>query len=105
MKNNIKKFIPVFLFLNLSILSLNLNAGDAYMSTRYESATGMVHYNFVRAVQSALTEKGYDPGPIDGDGGPKTTKALKKFQNDNDLEADGIAGKETLQRLGLVKRY
>jgi hypothetical protein len=37
----------------------------------------------------------YNPGPIDGDFGPKTEKAVKKFQEDCSLVSDGIWGKKT----------
>lgn len=45
--------------------------------------------------QEALKTLGYDPGPIDGDFGPKTKKAVKEFQSDHGLVVDGIWGKKT----------
>ncbi|MGB3201762.1 MAG: peptidoglycan-binding domain-containing protein [Nodosilinea sp.] len=33
-----------------------------------------------RQVQQQLAQRGYDPGPVDGVAGPKTQRALRKFQ-------------------------
>lgn len=53
----------------------------------------------VAALQCALKYRGYDPGEIDGDFGPRTYAALADFQAENGLEADGVAGKETWTKL------
>lgn len=39
----------------------------------------------VREVQTMLSQKGYDPGPLDGKDGPSTQAALRKFQNKQGL--------------------
>ncbi|MCI0680753.1 MAG: Ig-like domain-containing protein [Gemmataceae bacterium] len=49
----------------------------------------------ILGLQKALKKVGYDPGPIDGIMGPKTSTALKQFQKDNGLAADGVAGPAT----------
>ena len=36
-----------------------------------------------------------DPGPVDGDFGPKTEAAAKAYQQDRLVEADGIVGDQT----------
>jgi peptidoglycan hydrolase-like protein with peptidoglycan-binding domain len=36
-----------------------------------------------------------DPGPVDGDFGPKTEAAVKAYQQDRGVEADGIVGDQT----------
>jgi len=36
-----------------------------------------------------------DPGPVDGDFGPKTEAAVKAYQQDRDLHVDGIVGDQT----------
>ncbi|MDQ4144271.1 MAG: peptidoglycan-binding protein, partial [Actinomycetota bacterium] len=38
---------------------------------------------------------GYDPGPIDGIFGSKTETAVKEYQTNNGLVADGIVGPRT----------
>lgn len=53
----------------------------------------------VKCLQQCLKGWGYDCGIIDGDFGQKTDAALKKFQTDNKLEIDGIAGQQTWKTL------
>ena len=53
----------------------------------------------VVTMQLALTELGYLSGASDGNFGTGTMNAVKKFQQDNGLDADGIAGKLTLEML------
>ena len=48
----------------------------------------------VKVLQSALTAAGY-PLSTDGEFGPKTDDAVKKFQKDKSLVADGIVGPKT----------
>ncbi len=55
----------------------------------------------ITKVQSALKDKGLDPGPIDGLMGPRTSKALSDFQIRNDIQVTGEINKETLDRLGI----
>ncbi len=57
--------------------------------------------NLNKAVQKALLDKGYDVGGIDGLIGPKTTAALKIYQKDHNLVADGRLDLDTLKSLGL----
>ncbi len=49
----------------------------------------------VKAWQEDLTAAGYDPGPIDGNWGKKTSEATKKFQADSALVPDGKVGDKT----------
>lgn len=55
----------------------------------------------VKNLQILLIGKGYSCGSAgaDGDFGTNTDKALKKFQTDNGLVADGICGKNTWNKL------
>lgn len=55
----------------------------------------------VRALQTRLKELGFDPGPIDGDFGPKTKAAVTAFQRSRHIEADGIVGPVTWGQLGI----
>lgn len=55
----------------------------------------------VFALQTKLKSMMYDPGPIDGKFGPKTEAAVKKFQMDAGITADGIVGPVTFYQLGI----
>ncbi len=55
----------------------------------------------VRAIQIKLSSLGYYSGSIDGIYGSATEKAVKQFQYDNSLVADGIVGDKTLAALGI----
>lgn len=53
----------------------------------------------VLQLQLRLNELGYDSGTPDGEFGNATQKAVKAFQRRNQLDVDGIAGKETMRIL------
>ena len=55
----------------------------------------------VRDAQQALKDKGFDPGPVDGLNGPKTRSAVRAFQKQQNLNADGRLGAKTLDTLGV----
>ena len=57
----------------------------------------------VRQVQTALQSRGFDPGPIDGVMGPKTTAALKAFQKDQKLTESGRLDDQTRDKLGVTR--
>ena len=46
----------------------------------------------IRAMQEALRLQGFDPGPIDGILGRRTSAAIRAFQSDRGLVVDGIVG-------------
>jgi membrane-bound lytic murein transglycosylase B len=50
-------------------------------------------------LQELLTSKGYEPGPADGIIGANTRKAVRTFQQNLGLPADGYPSHELLQRL------
>ncbi len=50
-------------------------------------------------IQSRLASLGYDPGPLDGIRGRRTIGALRAFQRDRGLVADGLFGPATRARL------
>lgn len=52
-----------------------------------------------KALQQALKDKGFDPGPIDGVIGAGTKKALKAWQKSAGVPADGYASLDTLTKL------
>ncbi len=55
----------------------------------------------VKGLQNALKARGNDFGPVDGDFGPGTENAVKQFQRDSGLAADGIVGPNTWGALGV----
>lgn len=57
-------------------------AGDAPGQQRLDRRT-------VADVQQRLLDLGYDPGPSDGRMGPKTRSAIRAYQKDSGLSADG----------------
>jgi peptidoglycan hydrolase-like protein with peptidoglycan-binding domain len=49
----------------------------------------------VRDLQQAMKALGHDPGPIDGVFGNATESAVKAFQREREIPADGVVGKVT----------
>ncbi|MFW5734232.1 MAG: lytic murein transglycosylase [Oceanidesulfovibrio sp.] len=71
---------------------------------------GMTDSSRVRAIQEDLGELGYAPGKADGKYGPNTEQAIRRYQRDHGLEADGLATRElrehvreTMQQRGMEK--
>lgn len=56
----------------------------------------------VRTIQEKLKRWGYYSGSVDGIYGSQTVSAVKKFQQKNGLTVDGIAGKNTLNAMGIM---
>lgn len=52
-----------------------------------------------KQIQEALKNAGYYDGNVDGKIGPKTKAALKGFQQSMGLKVDGIAGRNTKEKL------
>ncbi len=55
----------------------------------------------IRQVQTALTLRGYDVGPIDGAMGTKTTTAIEGFQQQTGLQVNGKIDTSLLRKLGI----
>lgn len=55
----------------------------------------------VKSLQEKLKEKGFYEGNPDGDYGPKTVEAVKKFKQANNLPAGPRAGTKVMELLGL----
>ena len=50
-------------------------------------------------IQQALKNAGYYDGGLDGKIGPGTRDAVKAFQRDHGLKADGVVGRQTWSKL------
>jgi hypothetical protein len=53
----------------------------------------------VSDLQARLKDLGYDPGPADGQLGPKTRAAIRAYQKDTGLKADGQVTASLLERI------
>ncbi|SJZ65982.1 spore cortex-lytic enzyme [Garciella nitratireducens] len=72
----------------------------------YVFAANVIYYGSdpkdIQQVQQKLEEWGYmSDGQVDGQFGWKTEQAVKKFQRNHGLVADGKAGQQTLNAMGL----
>jgi peptidoglycan hydrolase-like protein with peptidoglycan-binding domain len=56
----------------------------------------------VEALQKKLLALGINPGPVDGIFGSKTDAAVRRFQEREGLDSDGIAGPQTFGALGML---
>ncbi len=69
------------------------------------NASGLSKYGSrgeeVKKIQTKLKNWHYYFGSVDGIYGTKTKNAVIKFQQKNGLKADGIAGKKTLEAMGI----
>lgn len=57
----------------------------------------------IKRIQTALKNKGFNPGALDGQFGPGTESAVIAFQKSENLAADGVIGTKTLKALGLLE--
>lgn len=65
-------------------------------SSRYDSAV-------VRSAQQALNDRGYNAGPVDGQWGPTTEDAVRRFQQASGLPQTGELERSTLAALGVTR--
>jgi len=54
-----------------------------------------------KQIQQSLADKGYFKGQVDGRWGTDSVDALRRFQRDQNLDADGKIGSMSLIALGL----
>ena len=55
----------------------------------------------IKALQQKLDQQGFKVGPTDGNWGARTERALKEFQQKNNLQATGKLDAQTLAGLGI----
>ena len=56
----------------------------------------------IAGVQRGLASLGYNPGPVDGLYGPRTAQAIRSFQSQQGMIADGAVTPQLIQRLNYV---
>lgn len=70
-------------------------------SSKTKTSTTSTKKADTKKVQEKLNELGYDCGTADGVAGKKTTAAVKRFQEDKGLAADGVVGAKTKEAMGI----
>lgn len=91
----------LILFLTVSTLLLSLGAFYNFKTSDALSRLGSTGSE-VTKIQTRLKNWGYYNGSVDGVYGTKTRDAVKKFQKNNGLTVDGIAGSATLNAMGIA---
>lgn len=83
----------------LAVLLLTI----AFIPTRLAGALSKIGSTGqeVRNIQTRLKAWGYYNGSVDGIYGQRTAAAVKRFQKNNGLTQDGVAGAATLEKIGL----
>jgi len=65
------------------------------------SARSSINSETVREIQQKLTDKGFDPGAVDGVMGPKTRSALHAFRQQHGMKGGAATDAATLSALGV----
>ena len=90
--------------LAVGLLSERIAGSDALLTAPWPRDDRALTLTERKAVQQALKDKGFDPGPIDGIVGAATKRALRAWQRSQNLPADGYASAETLHLLTAAAR-
>ncbi len=104
MKNKVVPALKVIfiILLNLFTIMLFLYASTARQESSVTALSKVGSRGAeVRAIQEKLKERGLYKIAVDGIYGTKTKEAVIKFQKQQGIAADGIAGPVTLKRLGI----
>lgn len=105
MKNKVLPVLKMILIilLNLFAITLFIAAGRSNEQDASIAALSKVGSRGaeVRAIQEKLKERGLYKIAVDGIYGAKTKEAVIKFQKQQKIAADGIAGPVTLKKLGI----
>lgn len=79
---------------------VKLGAGGVSGNKKIVTSGNTTSYELqVKEMQRKLTAHGYDPGPVDGYMGTKTSEAIKEFQVDNGLTVTGEPDNETISAI------
>lgn len=97
-KKKIKKLLTVLTVVTLIFSCFSIFGQNESVNTLSKLGS---RGNEVRRIQTKLKELGYYKGSVDGIYGIATQKAVRSFQKNCGITADGIAGPKTLKFLGL----
>lgn len=79
-----------------------LIAGTCFAQQRQmETVPFQMDKQDIKALQQKLDQQGFKVGPADGNWGSRTERALKEFQQKNNLQATGKLDTQTLAVLGI----
>ncbi len=103
MKNKVLPILKILVIILLNLFAITLfwvstNTGEEVSALSKVGSRGTE----VRAIQEKLKERGLYTIAVDGIYGAKTKEAVIKFQKQQGITADGIAGPVTLKRLGIT---
>ena len=102
-----KKFITAALIVvtgfGVTVQSTIAFAGAAPISQLNMNAVPKIDQDGIRKGQTLLKDKEFDPGPIDGVVGPRTTVALRGFQEHFGIKPSGAIDNQTLFALGAIE--
>jgi photosystem II stability/assembly factor-like uncharacterized protein len=79
-------------------------AGVSTGTTRQQTPSNRPPAEVVRLAQEALERAGYEIGVADGQLGPRTVAAIKRFQTDRYLPVSGQLDEATVTALGVVNK-
>ena len=98
-----KKFLVVLSMCLCLITGISYLVSNVLIANDIQSATMSVATTTSqnKVIQQRLKQWGYYTGAIDGILGPKSISAIKKFQKNNGLVADGIVGPLTAAKIGI----
>ncbi len=104
-KSKSRSFVAFFVCIavvSISILGVSLSNADFKEESGIEALSKLgSRGDEVRSIQKKLKNLGYYTGSVDGIYGVSTQSAVKAFQKNCGITADGIAGPKTLLYLGL----
>jgi membrane-bound lytic murein transglycosylase B len=89
-----------FYALSVGHLADRLAGASGLVNPPPENAPRMTRDDVI-ALQEKLNERGFEAGAADGIPGPQTRAAIRRFQKEEGLIADGFASREVLDRLSL----
>jgi len=89
-----------FYALSVGHLADRLAGASGLMNPPPDNAPRMTRDDVI-ALQEKLNERGFEAGPADGIPGPRTRAAIRRFQKEQGMIADGFASQEVLDRLSL----